>query len=63
MPPMFGPRLNTVFQSPGKALIWSAFILLTAYCTVPSRERTDAEAKAAHAAKHHGGNPWAKQVQ
>ncbi len=59
---MFGPRLNTVFQSPGKALVWSAFILLTAYCSVPSREQSDAEAKAAHAAKHQGGNPWAKQV-
>ena len=57
---MFGPRLNTVFQSPGKALIWSAFILLSAYCTVPSREKTDAEAKAAHAAKHESANPWAK---
>jgi hypothetical protein len=33
---MFGPRLGTVFASRWKALWWSAGILLTAYCTVPS---------------------------
>jgi hypothetical protein len=34
----FGPRLNTVFASRWKALLWAAGVLLTAYCTVPSPE-------------------------
>lgn len=58
----FTPKLNTVFASRWKALLWSASILLTAYCTIPSREQTEAD-DAARAAKvaakpaHH--NPWA----
>ena len=48
----FGPRMNTVFASRWKALVWSAGILLTAYCTVPSREQTEA-------ARHVHHNPWA----
>ena len=36
----FGPRLNTVFASRWKALLWAGGILLTAYCTVPSPEET-----------------------
>ncbi len=55
MPPMFGPRITTVFQSRWKALFWSAGILLTAYCSVPS---TDEDAAKPKAEKH--VNPWAK---
>jgi hypothetical protein len=53
-----GPKLNTVFASRWKALIWAGGIVLTAYCTVPSREQTEAEeaAKAAETVHH---NPWA----
>ena len=39
-----GPKLNTLFASRWKALLWSAGVLLTAYCTVPSREESDQEA-------------------
>ena len=57
----FGPRMNTVFASRWKALIWSAGILLTAYCSVPSRDETVAADAAAQteAAKHVHHNPWA----
>ncbi len=37
---MFGPRLNTVFASRWKALLWSACILMTAYCSIPAAEDT-----------------------
>lgn len=39
-----GPKLNTLFASRWKALLWAAGVLLTAYCTVPSREESDQEA-------------------
>ena len=47
----FGPRLKTIFASRWNALIWSAGILLTAYCTVPladdarQQQAVDAQAK------------------
>jgi hypothetical protein len=37
---MFGPSIMTVFTSRWKALWWSAGILVTAYCSVPSAEDT-----------------------
>ena len=59
----FGPKLNTVFASRWKALVWAGGIVLTAYCTVPSAEQTaaeDAEAQAqAQVARHAHSNPWA----
>ena len=61
----FGPKLNTVFASRWKALVWAGGILLTAYCTVPSREQTaqeEAEAQAqaqAQVTQHAHRNPWA----
>jgi hypothetical protein len=55
----FGPRLNTVFASRWKALLWAGGILLTAYCTVPSREQTAAQVGQAQAAKPAPHNPWA----
>ena len=57
----FTPKLNTVFASRWKALLWSASILLTAYCTIPSRQQTEAK-DAAHAkvaAEPAHRNPWA----
>ena len=39
---MFGVRLNQVFASRWKALLWAAGVLMTAYCTVPDRE-TDSD--------------------
>lgn len=38
----FGVRMNQVFSSRWKALLWSAGVLMTAYCTVPSREEPEA---------------------
>jgi hypothetical protein len=41
-----GPKLNTVFASRWKAVWWGASILLTAYCTIPSKdENVGAELK------------------
>jgi hypothetical protein len=37
---MFGPGLGSVFASRWKALWWAAGILLTAYCSVPSKNET-----------------------
>lgn len=37
----FGVRLNQVFASRWKAVLWSLGVLLTAYCTVPDREDPD----------------------
>jgi hypothetical protein len=62
---MFGPRLSTVFASRWKALWWSACVLLTAYCSVPSPDKgSDANPAALvgkHKPKHHEShvNPWA----
>ncbi|MDE2302567.1 MAG: hypothetical protein KGK11_08410 [Sphingomonadales bacterium] len=33
-----GPKLSTVFASRWKALAWSAGVLLTAYCSIPSQD-------------------------
>ena len=43
---MFGPRITTVFASRWKALWWSAGILATAYCSVPSAEESQEDAAA-----------------
>jgi hypothetical protein len=56
-----GPKLNTLFASRWKALLWSAGILLTAYCTVPSADETNAEdGAAAHAGGKPATAPWAR---
>ena len=58
----FGPKMNTVFASRWKALLWAGGIMLTAYCAVPTPEQTaaaDAEAAAAQAHKAAIRNPWA----
>lgn len=52
----FGPRLNTVFASRWKALLWAAGVLLTAYCAVPPADHPAAD-KAAEQSAHR--NPWA----
>ena len=41
---MFGPGITTVFASRWKALWWSAGILMTAYCSVPSAEESKQDA-------------------
>jgi len=55
---MFGPKITTVFKSRWNALLWSAGILLTAYCSVPAAQETDQAAQKDHA-EH--ANPWAKK--
>jgi hypothetical protein len=32
---MMGPRITTVFRSRWNALLWSAGVLATAYCSIP----------------------------
>jgi hypothetical protein len=60
---MFGPRITTVFRSRWHALVWSAGVLMTAYCTAGGGEMTIQQAikktdkPAAHA------NPWARSNQ
>jgi len=36
----FGPRMNQVFASRWKALMWSLGILATAYCSIPDQEQS-----------------------
>ena len=48
----FGPKLNTVFASRWKALMWAGGVLLTAYCSVPSPEETAAGDTDAQALAH-----------
>ena len=43
---MFGPGISTVFASRWKALWWSAGVLMTAYCSVPSADETNQDASA-----------------
>jgi hypothetical protein len=61
----FGPKLSTVFASRWNAVIWSAGILATAYCSVPSAEETEAakrEAATVAATQHsQHRSPWAKE--
>jgi len=59
---MPGPKLNTLFRSRWNALLWAAGVCLTAYCSIPSREETEAE-DAAHptaSASPSPSSPWAK---
>ena len=56
-----GPRLNPLFASRWKALARSAGVLLTAYCSVPSAEETNAEDSAAPAGNTKPAtSPWAR---
>ncbi|TCM18749.1 hypothetical protein EDF56_104281 [Novosphingobium sp. PhB165] len=68
---MFGPKIRNVFKSRWQAVFWSASMLLTAYCSIPSSDddggKDDsatqlAQQVAGHVAGHEAGhkNPWAK---
>jgi hypothetical protein len=56
-------KYQRVFRSRWRALWWSAGVLMTAYCTVPSTEETAALGEVASAAatkkQHAHYNPWA----
>jgi hypothetical protein len=52
-------KYQNVFRSRWKALWWAAGVLLTAYCTVPSADRTDTDAVKHAATPHKHYNPWA----
>lgn len=61
---MFGPGIKTVFRTRWHALVWSAGILATAYCSVPAaQENADGGAQdqphAAAKGERHHRNPWA----
>jgi hypothetical protein len=71
---MFGPKLTNVFRSRWHALLWAGFVMLTAYCSVPSQDEQgagDAEQIAAlvAASQNHDAkpaqhaNPWAKDAK
>ena len=58
---MFGPKIRSVFRSRWHALLWSAGVLLTAYCSVPSPDdAADGDGNAKVAAEPSHRNPWAK---
>ena len=53
-------KYQAVFRSRWKAVWWAAGVCLTAYCTVPSQDQTEAQQTRPHAAHV---NPWALQKQ
>jgi hypothetical protein len=54
----FGPRMGQVFASRWKALLWAAGVMLTAYCTIPDKDQS--EAASSVAASSASSNPWGK---
>jgi len=56
-----GPSMKTVFRSRWRALWWSAGVLLTAYCSVPSPNDDAAKAPAVQTQPAHA-NPWSKDA-
>jgi hypothetical protein len=54
---MFGPRISSVFKSRWNALLWSAGILLTAYCSVPAAQEADQHSRKDRVEQV---GPWAK---
>ena len=57
---MFGARTSQVFTSRWKALLWSAGVLATAYCTIPA---TDNESVAASTKQSKTGQPSDQELQ
>ncbi len=57
---MFGARTSQVFTSRWKALIWSAGVLTTAYCTIPAAD-DDSVVPSARSAQP--GQPSEQEVQ
>ena len=56
-----GPKLNTLFASRWKAIAWGAGVLLTAYCSIPSREESDQTDGATHTTQTTSAtSPWAR---
>jgi hypothetical protein len=55
-----GPKLNTVFASRWKAVLWSMGVLMTAYCTMPAAEQVQ-QHETTKAKAHVNGkkSPWA----
>ncbi|QSB45697.1 hypothetical protein IDJ81_06215 [Tsuneonella flava] len=51
-------RYQNVFRSRWRALLWAGGVLLTAYCSVPSRDDTAQQHPTVQAAHEHY-NPWA----
>ncbi len=42
----FGPKITTVYASRWKALAWSAGVLMTAWCSIPSNDQDGANSAA-----------------
>jgi len=57
---MFG-KYRAVFTSRWKALMWAAGVCLTAYCTVPSQEPSEAQQQSKPQPRH--VSPWAIKNQ
>lgn len=57
---MFGARTSQVFTSRWKALLWSAGVLTTAYCTIPA---ADDSATAGSTAAGKPGQPSEQELQ
>ena len=50
-------KYQNMFRSRWKAVWWAVGVCLTAYCTVPSQQQSDAQQVAAAHSGH--VNPWA----
>ena len=57
---MFGARTSQVFTSRWKALIWSAGVLATAYCSIPA---ADDDSVAASTQQSKPGQPSDQELQ
>lgn len=58
-------KYNNIFRSRWKAVTWAVGVMLTAYCTVPSADETEAELQAKADPGGYGQphkNPWAKEA-
>ena len=56
---MFGARTSQVFTSRWKALLWSAGVMTTAYCTIPSAD----DSSTAVTANAKPGQPSEQELQ
>ncbi|PNU03633.1 hypothetical protein [Novosphingobium guangzhouense] len=58
---MFGPKLTHVFKSRWHALMWSAGVLATAYCSIPAPDN-GSESSSDSAAQQQAEAQQAQQI-
>ncbi|MEE4454225.1 hypothetical protein [Novosphingobium resinovorum] len=60
---MFGPKITHVFKSRWHALMWSAGVLATAYCSIPTPEGGDDGADSAAQQQAQGEQAQKEQAE